>query len=186
MKRMKFVIISLVAIVFAMLAQETVSYFTTTGIAENTVTLDYLKLIVHEELAGADKFSDTGVYVMPGQVVEKVVTVENDCEQPFFLRVKLTHSINDEHLSVDGILVPEINEKDWEYRDGYYYYKYILEPHEFTQPLMTTVTVAGDKVTTDYLGKTLDLKVHAFAVQSKNNGTVAWEAEGWPSEEGGL
>ena len=186
MKRIKLVLISLAAVLFAMLARETVAYFTTTGIAENVVTMGYLKLVVHEEITGADRFSDTGVYVMPGQVVGKKVTVENDCDHPFFLRVKLTHSINDEALAVDGILVPDINEEYWEYRNGYYYYKDILQPREITEPLMNTVTVSGDKVTTEYLGKTLDLKIHAFAVQSENNGTIVWEADGWPSEEDGV
>ena len=67
------------------------------------------------------------------------------------------------------------------YRDGWYYYKQILTPHETTNALMTQVIFQDiDSITQTYPGSQFDLDVDAQAVQSENNTTDVLSATGWP------
>ena len=79
----------------------------------------------------------------------------------------------------------QIDESNWQYVDGWYYYKGIVEPGETTPEVFTKVEIVGSKVDNSYLGKTLTLSVVAHAVQSENNsieGTDTYAASGWPKE----
>jgi len=181
----KLAVAALVAIVLALLAQAAIAYYSTAGVATNVVTSGSIRMLIHETTEQGRPFPTEGVVVIPGDVVEKEVTVESDCAHPFYLRVKLVCSVNDETLSADDCIRPDINTADWQLHDGWYYYKGIVTPGKTTAPLFSEVEIVGDKVDNSYIGKKLTLTVDAQAVQSENNpltGGDVTTASGWPME----
>lgn len=177
-------LIAVVAILFVFMTQPTVAYYTTIGTATNVVTSGSIRLVIHETTADGSQFPTEGVFVIPGDIVSKVVAIENDCGHPFYLRVKLVDSVNASELTSEECFGININTEKWEVtEDGWIYYKEILQPGEFSAPVFTEVEIIGAKVDNAYIGKTLSLTVSAQAVQSENNpADFPWEVSGWPAE----
>jgi predicted ribosomally synthesized peptide with SipW-like signal peptide len=179
----KLFLIALAAILVTVLTQPTLAYYTTIGKATNVVTSGDIGLMIHEKTADGSDFPAEGVYIIPGDIVSKQVSVENVCSHPFYLRVKLVSSTTNEELSAEDCLKMDIDTENWTYRDGYYYYNRILYPGETTPALFTQVEIVGSKVDTSHIGSTLSLTVHAYDVQSeKNPAEHPWEASGWPED----
>lgn len=183
--KLRCLVVSLIAIVITFFMQETYAYYSTVGTATNVITSGNIQFIIHEKTDTGAEFPKDGVYIVPGDVVSKVVTIENDCEHPFYLRVKILYGIDSQELSAEECFKLDINRKDWELRDGWYYYKGVVEPGQTTPEVFSHVEIVGNKVDNAYLGKTLTLTVKAHAVQSENNpveGTDTYTAFGWPEE----
>lgn len=191
LKRIKsrLAVIALVAIVLTLCTQETLAYYTTIGTATNVVTSGDLELTIREMTDQGTEFPTEGVYIIPGDVVSKVVTVENTCNHPFYLRVKLVYGINSQELPVDDCFKLDINTENWLLKDGWYYYTGILQPGEETPEVFSHVEIVGSKVDNSYIGKTLSITVKAQAVQSENNPPAKDDditsVAGWPAEREG-
>ena len=182
--KLKLLLIALAAILMTFFTQQTLAYYSTTGKATNVVTSGDIQLAIHEKTANGSDFPEEGVYVIPGAVVSKRVTIENVCGHPFYLRVKLVRGSNKEALSPDDAFKLDLNTVDWFLgEDGFLYYNTILEPGAVTNPVFTQVEIVGSKVTQNDVGATLSLTVTAQAVQSEHNPAEhPWEAAGWPAE----
>lgn len=182
-KKLQVLISALVVISIAIVARETLTYYTALGKAANVVTSGDVQLRIYEKTADGGDFPKDGIAVMPGKVVSKIVTIENVCDQPFYLRVKLTKSMGSETLPEECLDI-DINTEKWTLReDGYAYYNHIVEPGQITEPVFSEVEIVGDQVDQQYMGRVLSLTVDAQAVQSKNNpADFPWEASGWPAE----
>ena len=183
--KLRLLTIALVAIVFTFTTQGTMAYYSTVGTATNVVTSGNIRFIIHEKTDQGTEFPKEGVYILPGDIVSKEVTIENDCRHPFYLRVKIVYGINSEELSAEDCFKLNINEEHWQFVDGWYYYKGIVEPGQTTPYVFSHVEIVGAKVDNSYIGKTLTLSVVAHAVQSENNpinGNNTFEASGWPAE----
>lgn len=182
--RITLMLAAVAAIVITLFSQGTLAYYTTTGIATNVVTTGGVRLVIHETTTGGAPYPSGGVYVIPGQVITKRVTVENDCAHPFYLRVKLVNGINDAELSADDCLEVNLNTTDWTLRDdGYIYFNRALQPGEYTNPVFTEVKIVGERVDNSYIGKMLSLTVNAYAVQEEHNPAEhPWDAVGWPAD----
>ena len=181
--RSRLLLIAFVAIILTVLTQPTLAYYTTIGKATNVVTSGGIQLQIHEKTADGSDFPDDGVYVIPGDIVSKRVTVENVCSHPFYLRVKLVSGSTNEALSAEECLKLDIDTANWTYLEEYYYYNHILQPGETTPALFTQVEIVGNKVDQTHIGSTLNLTVNAYAVQSENNQAEhPWDASGWPAE----
>lgn len=179
----RLLLIAFVAIFLTVLTQPTLAYYTMIGKATNVVTSGGIRLQIHEKTADGSEFPKEGVYVIPGDIVSKQVTVENVCNHPFFLRVKLVSGTTNEALTPDDCLKLDIDTVNWTYKDGYYYYNQILQPDETTPALFTQVEIVGSQVDQTHIGSTLRLTVNAYAVQSENNSAEhPWEASGWPAD----
>ena len=181
----KLTAVAVVAIVLALLGQATIAYFSTVGRTTNVVTSGGVQLLIHEKTEGNATFPAEGVVILPGDVVKKEVTVESDCDHPFYLRVKLLYDVDDTTLTVADCFAPDINTDDWEEHEGWYYYKKIVKPNRTTAELFSEVEMVGAKIDNSYIGKTLALTVVAQAVQSENNpltGGKVYTASGWPQE----
>ena len=179
----RLLLIALAAILLTVLTQPTLAYYTTIGKATNVVTSGGIELKIHEKTADGSDFPAGGVYVIPGDIVSKKVSVENVCSHPFYLRVKLVSGTTNEALSPDDCLKMDIDTQNWTYADGYYYYNNILQPGETTPTLFTEVEIVGGKVDRSHIGSTLSLTVNAYAVQSENNPAEhPWDASGWPAD----
>lgn len=183
--KLKFLAIALIAIVLTFNTQGTLAYYSTVGKATNVVTSGNIQFIIHEKTDQGTEFPKEGVYIVPGDIVSKEVSIENVCEHPFYLRVKLVYGIDSQELSSEDCFKLNIDESNWQLVDGWYYYKGIVTPGETTPNIFSKVEIVGDKVDNSYLGMTLSLSVVAHAVQSENNpvdGTDTYTASGWPQE----
>ena len=183
--KIRLVVISLIAIVLSLVMQETIAYYSSVGTSENIVTSGELKLKIHEKTDQGNDFPAEGVYVMPGDVVGKCVTIENVCGHPFYLRVRLVYGGSSDEVPPEDCFKLNINEKDWMAHDGWYYYNGILQPGEITPEVFSHVEIVGANVDNSFIGRTLSLTVDAQAVQSENNpvtGTDYFNVSGWPAE----
>lgn len=184
--KLRLTAIALIALIITLLTQGSLAYYTTVGKATNVVTSGNIQFIIHEKTDSGEDFPVEGVYVIPGDVVSKRVTVESDCDHPFYLRVKIVYGINSEELSAEDCFKLNIDESIWHYHDGWYYYNGIVEAGQETPNVFSQVEIVGNKMDLNYIGKTLQLTVDAQALQSENNpipsdGLSA--LPGWPSEE---
>ncbi len=180
--KLRLLLIAIAAIVVTVFSQSTLAYYTTVGKATNVVTSGNIKFIIHETTAAGTEFPKEGVYIVPGDIVSKRVTIESLCDHPFYLRVKLVYGINgDNELSADECFGLDIDRENWVEQDGWFYYKEIVNPGETTPAVFSEVEIIGDKVDNSYIGKTLTLTVSAQAVQSENNpADTPLDAVGWP------
>ncbi len=183
--KLKIAVVALAATALTFLSQGTLAYYQTVGKATNVVTSGSIQMKIHEKTDAGTEFPKEGVYVIPGDVVSKKVSVENVCDHPFYLRVRVVYGINSQTLPVEDCFKLNINEENWTFHDGWYYYKGIVEPGQTTPNVFSHVEIVGAKVDTGYIGKTLTLTVDAQAVQSENNPIAdgnTYNASGWPKE----
>ena len=181
--KLRFAAIAFIAAIVTLLTQGTLAYYQTVGKATNVVTSGAIRFMIHERTDQGTEFPEEGVYIVPGDIVSKEVSIESDCNHPFYLRVKIVYGVDSKELSSEDCFKLNINEKNWQAKDGWYYYKGIVQPGETTPNVFSHVEIVGSKVDNSYLGKTLTLSVVAQAVQSENNpvdGTATYEASGWP------
>ena len=182
----KLLAVALAASVLTFMSQGTLAYYSTVGRATNVVTSGNIRFIIHETTDQGTEFAKDGVYIVPGDIVSKRVSIQSDCEHPFYLRVKLVYGVNSEELSAEDCFKLDINEEHWELHDGWYYYKGVVDPDETTPYVFSHVEIVGSKVDNSYIGKTLTLTVDAQAVQSENNPLTddkTYTALGWPKED---
>ncbi|MBQ6852434.1 MAG: hypothetical protein IJO04_05340 [Oscillospiraceae bacterium] len=183
--KMKISVIALVAVLLTVMSQATLAYYQTVGKATNVVTSGNIQFMIHEKTDQGTEFPKEGVYIVPGDIVSKQVSIENDCAHPFYLRVKIVYGVNSQELSAEDCFKLNINEEHWELHDGWYYYKGIVSPGETTPNVFSHVEMVGSKIDNSYIGKTLTLTVNAQAVQSENNPISngnTYTASGWPAE----
>ena len=181
--KFRLLLIALAAIVVTVLTQPTLAFYTKLGIATNVVTSGGVQLKIIEKTADGSDFPTEGVTVIPGDIVSKRVSVQNVCDQPFYLRLKLVSSSTNEELTPEECMKLDIDTVHWTYQDGYYYYNTILNPAETTPALFTQVEIVGSKIDQSHTGSLLRLVVNAYAVQSANNPAEhPWDASGWPAD----
>ena len=128
--KLKFLTIAFIAIVLTFNTQGTLAYYSTVGKATNVVTSGNIQFIIHEKTDLGTEFPEQGVYIVPGDIVSKEVSIESDCEHPFYLRVKVVYGVDSQELSADECFKLNINEEYWQLVDGWYYYTGIVKPGE--------------------------------------------------------
>ena len=97
----------------------------------------------------------------------------------------MVYGVDSKELSAEDCFKLNINDEHWEWYDGWYYYKGIVNPEETTPHVFSHVEMVGKKINNSYIGKTLTLTVKAQAVQSENNPITdgnTYTASGWPKE----
>lgn len=183
--KLKFLAIALCAIIVTFFAQDTLAYYSTIGKATNVVTSGDIRFIIHEKTDQGTEFPEEGVYILPGEVVSKEVSIESDCDHHFYLRVKIVYGADSQELPAEDCFKLNIDDENWHLYDGWYYYTGIVEPGQTTPCVFSKVEIVGNKVDNSYLGKTLSVTVVAHAVQSENNPIRDGDtstASGWPAE----
>ena len=183
--KIKIAAISVAAALFAFMVQPTAAYYQTVGKATNVVTSGNIQLIIHEMTDQGTAFPSEGVYIKPGDVVSKEVSIENICAHPFYLRVRMIYGTNAQDLTPEECLKLNINSEYWELHDGWYYYKDVVKPGETTAKVFSQVEIVASKMDSSHVGKALSLTVNAQAVQSENNPITdgnTYTASGWPKE----
>ncbi|SFN78002.1 hypothetical protein [Proteiniclasticum ruminis] len=186
-------IIAVLAItsILAVMVFQTLAFFTAEDTALNRVTMGNVALILNDdtidpETEEMEPFPVEGFdLVMPGDVIDKIVSVTNDGDNPIWVRIKLDRSLvlEDQSADVDfSVLGLDLNEEDWtEGADGWFYYNEILAPGETTENLFTQVTFPTS-LGNAFMNAEVEIDVLAQGVQSQNNGVTVQEATGWPAE----
>lgn len=186
-------IIAVLAItsILTVMVFQTLAFFTAEDTALNRVTMGNVALILNDdtidpETEDLEPFPEEGFnLVMPGDVVDKIVSVTNDGDNPIWVRIKLDRSIilAGEAADVDfNVLGLDLNDEDWtEGTDGWFYYNEILAPGETTENLFTQVTFPTS-LGNAFMNAKVEIDVLAQGVQSQNNGVTVQEAAGWPAE----
>lgn len=166
----------------------TMAFFSVSEKATNTITSGKLTMILHDETTGGEPFPEGGIHgILPSYVVDKVVYIENNCPNSEYVRIYLEKFIQAEdgseaELNFDNITL-DINEAMWtQGDDGWYYYNVVLYPGESTEPLFTKVSFDGS-LGNEYANCSLQIIVHAQAVQSEHNGDSSLLADGWPAPD---
>lgn len=175
MKR-KLVLTSAVVLILALLAAGTFAYFTKDARATNVITTGTIDITLNDEIQGGEK-TDTGWKlegVMPGQAVEKKVSITNNGSAEAWLRVKLAVrvTVDGEEMPLtfgDGQSVLQFETGDgWLAQDGYYYYRNATKSGDTTGELFHGLQL-NPLLPNVYQGCTVTVDVLAQAVQVKNN-----------------
>ncbi len=186
-------IIAVLAItsILAVMVFQTLAFFTADDTALNRVTMGNVALILNDdtinpETKALEPFPVNGLsLVMPGDVIDKIVSVTNAGDNPIWVRIKLDRSIllAGEAADIDfNVLGLDLNDEDWtEGADGWFYYNEILAPDETTEKLFTQVTFPTS-LGNAFMNAEVEIDVLAQGVQSQNNGLTVQEAAGWPAE----
>ena len=182
-RKKRIVVLAALICVLAMLATGTYAYFTAEETAYNVITTAKLSMELVETTTGGQPWPEDGVHgVMPGMVIDKIVTIENNGGVDFYARIALDKIITDAEGKTDTLnfenITLDINTEYWTEQDGFYYYNAALKPGETTEPLFTAVTFEPE-LGNDYMDATIEIDVLAQAVQSRNNGDSALTAGGW-------
>ncbi len=193
----KVLLLLVVALCMTAFTTGTLAYFTGEDTAHNVITTGGVNIAIVEKQAvqGEDgmteiDFPKNGITgVMPGTTVSKIVKVQNTGASEAWIRVKVDAGItsapteqnpNGAALST-SVMAYDIQSNDWEYKDGYYYYKQPVAFGELTAALFNTVTFSKDMDNT-YQNCTANIEIYAQAVQTANNGATVLEAKGWPGD----
>ncbi len=164
-------------VTIALFSAQTFAYFSE-SISANNQRIDGGQLDVELIEMMVDGGGSVEVYtdpvsVYPSAVVSKIVTVKNVGDLPAYIRIKLDKKVNDEaSLPPDWQeqMVCGINWSDWEYADGYYYYKQSVAGGAETKALFETVSFLSS-MGNEFMGKTLQLAVTVEATQANGNGS---------------
>ena len=191
--RKKLLGVSLIIILLSLAAYGTWAYFTaeartTNVITTGTIDISLIETTIDEE-GNTVAFPQEGISgVMPGQAVDKLVTVANEGTGESWIRAGIVCRI----VAADGSELPlvlengedvlsfDINEEMWTEQDGFYYYADAVKAEASTEQLFTQVTF-NKAMGNEYQNCTAYVDVAAQAVQVKKNGETVFDAAGWPA-----
>lgn len=207
MKRKRLVLFSVLVLVAALIAWGTWAYFTTSIEATNQITTGTIQIKLNDTMTGAEVTTDEKgnptatlpTSVMPGQPVDKTVSVTNTGTGQAWIRVKVDTAIADAYGKPlpttinDGVgqesavqIAYDADNQNWvRGDDGYDYYAVPVEANQSTDNLFSGVML-NKFVGNDYENCKVVITVSAQAVQVKNNpipvdGAVM-DITGWPTE----
>lgn len=145
----------------------TYAYLIAKDNAANTFTVGETEIEVSEEYTPPEKLT-------PGISFTKKPRITNTGNLPCYVRMRADFSSS---IAKEFCEPLDIDTENWEYNseDGYYYYKYLLNPGEETFPLFTTVTIKtfkDDEKTELYTEADMtdfDILIYGEAAQHKNH-----------------
>jgi predicted ribosomally synthesized peptide with SipW-like signal peptide len=129
--------------------------------------------------------SPTEIAILPGYTVEKSLSVSNTGRTPVWVRVALATEITlsekeqgNENLIDYSLISFDFNTTEWEYKDGYYYYKARLAKGAETTPLYSAVHFSKDMGNL-YKDSAISVTAIMQVVQANYNGETVFDAVGW-------
>ena len=189
MNKSRIALVALIVLCLALLSVGTAAYFTVQDTAYNVISTATLDMVLEEKTTNGmpegtplDQLPDfeDAFGVMPGEEVSKIVYVRNSGTADFYTRVKFDLAITKDGQELDAGVVSLDISPEWTEKDGWYYYNGVVAAGENTVPLFTTVTF-DTQMDNPYQNAETTILVKAQAVQSRNNGTSALTAAGWPA-----
>ena len=184
-KKAIIIFIALLVLAISLVGAGTLAYTTREGRTDNEITVGNLKTaLINLGPDGQNMPTEVITGILPATTYDNTVYVKNNGEHDQWVRVKVIKFIKDRdgtELPSDCVF-PNYDEESWTYKDGYFYYKYILEPGQKSLPLYTQLYF--DKgIGNAYKFATLTMDFDLDAVQSENNGMTVMDAIGWDFEK---
>ena len=189
-KKRRLVIFFLVIIAFFIFIISSVAFRVYNKTANNVITFGNIKMQLlqttlnenNEEINvnNNEKFDITHT-----STVSRRIKVKNLGKQEIFLRISLEMIGTDENnkeFNANDLVTYDVNENDWIYKDGWYYYKNTIKENEITSNLITEIAFDINNITTNYPKGNLKFNVKAQAVQAKNNAVDVLNVVGWPED----
>ena len=137
-------LIAIVALLLVVAVGVTFAYFQSSAVFENVFNAGKYKVTLTEVFESPDNW-------VPGETVPKTVTAKNDGTVPAAVRISYTEQWLQEIDGVETDITSQVNpnpaiinfdnQDDWTSSNGYYYYKYILEPTDETGSFISGVTL---------------------------------------------
>ena len=122
--KINFLALSIVVMVLTFFSQESHAFYTTVKKSTSVITAGEIRMLLHEETNEGVISPEHDIYnIMPGDVISRIVYVENVCQESFYTRIKLIYGVDSEELSPDCFKV-NFNTDSFTYVDGWYYYNY--------------------------------------------------------------
>ena len=190
--------VTAIAAVIALTAGGTLAYFSASERAHNVITSGGVDIELvektYDESGKLVDFPEGGLSgIVPGSVVDKIVTVENSGASDAWVRIAVDRAfVNEDGASLHDVMTldtPSGEGAAWqlvEDEDGseWWYYVKPLKAGESTSPLFNTVTFHKSAMDNAYQNGTAEINVSAQAVQYANNGDgpgeTVFDANGWP------
>jgi len=142
-----------------------------------------------------DDLGSGAIPILPGYELAKELRVKSTGNIPIYVRVKITLDIRlhdaylDRASEIDPSLVTlSLDESDWFYDGGYYYFRDVLYEGDSTTSLISSVAFSP-AMGNMYQESTLNLGIRMEAVQASMSTTGPLDAPGWDeavSEGGGV
>ena len=160
----KHIWISIAAALALCLTAMTTAFLTRQLVTDNILTFGSLKLALHQTTLTTDDgeipvSEDTPFNITSDNKVSRIFRAENVGSHPMYVRIAVSMegtTSQGDTFDADEMVSYELNEDDWLYRDGWYYYRQPLAPDETTEELMTQVIFTDiDAITQNYPGSRL-------------------------------
>ena len=143
MKKKK-TLVAIIALLLVVVVGATFAYYTSNTTFENVFNAGKYKVTLTEVFESPDNW-------VPGETIPKTVTAKNDGTVPTAVRISYTEQWLKEIDGVETDITSQVspnpaninfyNQDDWTSSNGYYYYKYILEPTNETSSFISGVTL---------------------------------------------
>lgn len=143
------------------------AYYSDTRMKNNEFTNGNVEIQPHETFEPPEELK-------PGDVVNKIITLENTGYAPCYVRARIVFSDD----ALQKVLSLDYNRADWVQQDACFYYKNPLAAGEVTKPLIRQVIVSGDLTEEEWNAYgDFTLTVLSEAVQKKEAGSYeeAWK-----------
>lgn len=185
--------IALTAVIIFVLASAgygTYAYMTASKTAQNIITAGTVEIDLNGESEDQNEGSEEiykaseEIKAMPSTEAQREVNVKNTGKNACYVRVKLNVEVNPTSLASSGKITLKMNGDNWVESDGFWYYKYKLEPKNPNNMASGMMIVKFDaSMGNEYQNATVNVSIIAQAVQTANNGfaTSVLEVKGWPS-----
>ena len=133
-RKRKKIILALTAAIIAAAAAVGVStaYLSDADTAVNEITIGSVTTSITENFPSPGAPKSGGVY-------EKNVSIKNTGPDDCYVRVQVTVSDSD----MESLCEFDYNSSEWEFKDGWWYYKSVLKNGQVTESLFTKVGIAA-------------------------------------------
>ncbi len=194
LRKRNILLLALLASLLLAVISSVLTFSTRSTRVENVVSYGSVKLAIIENTLsdGAEvPYTQSEAVRIEADEYSRIVRLKNIDRHPIYVRVALSLTATD--IGGREVTVPagcysfdtDTNDTKWRKDAGWYYYEApALKHNEETTNLMTKI-MFDHKELAALSGCRLTLNIRAEAVQSENNGDSVWDAQGWPSEEGG-
>lgn len=149
---------------------------------DNIIDSGEIKVELLNQTSDGEPMPELITHIVPGDTLDNKVTVKNACEHDEYIRItldKVIYESTDNQIVLDDSKANFLfNEEDWTYKDGYYYYNHIL-PTGATSECLYDGIYLDTSMGNEYRTAVLEVDILVEAVQSINNGTDVFTAEGW-------
>ena len=193
LRKRNILLLALLALLLLAAVSSVLAFTTRSTRVKNVVSYGSVKMEIIENTLSSNgaevPYTQTEAVRIEADEYSRIVRLKNIGKHPIYVRVALSLTAVDS--SGNAVTVPadcysfDTNTTTWTEDGGWYYYTLpALAHNEETTNLMTKIMFDHTKLAA-LSGCQLTLNIQAEAVQSEKNGDSVWNAQGWPSDEGG-